>query len=122
MRSQKVDAKITHKATVISLAKAQSSKIFAVPVRTFIPVLALVPFPDLELFQKPRALLMFGPVAEPARPVICRPLGLDVAIVGSPLALLATLKESYSELITVDPSLDFMKISGSPVFRGCNSL
>ena len=89
MFPQKVNAKITHKATGISLAKGQSCKIFAVPEKTFFPVLA---------------------------PVQCGPLELDPAIIGSPLALLAIVKESYSELISVDPSLDSMKILGSPVF------
>ena len=116
MFPQKVNAKITHKATGISLAKGQSCKIFAVPEKTFFPVLAPVPLPDLELFQKPRALLIIGLVPEPARPVKCGPLELDPAIIGSPLALLAIVKESYSELISVDPSLDSMKILGSPVF------
>ena len=122
MYSQEVDAKITHKATVISLAKGQFCKILAVPVKIFIPVPAPVSFPDLELFQKPRALPMFGLVPEAARPVICGPLELDPAIVGSPLALLTTVKESYSELITVDSSLDFMKVPGSPVCREVRSI
>ena len=70
----------------------QFRRLFAVPVKTFILIPAPVQFPDLELFQKSKALPVIALFPEPARPEACGPLELDPAIVGSPLALLATVK------------------------------